>query len=64
MLCTTCSNYSGYYSIKKNSNKMNNNILYHSIDIAILNEQYVILGSQIVVQAHKSWVMNPTSPIQ
>ena len=64
MLFTTCSNYSGYYSIKKNSNKMNNNILYHSIDIAILNEQYVILGSQIVAQVHNSWVMNPTSPIQ
>ena len=43
---------------------MNNNVIYHSIDIAILNEQYVILGSQIVVQAHKSWVMSSTSLIQ
>ena len=64
MLFTTCSNYSRYYSIIKNSNKMNNNVIYHSIDIAILNEQYVILGSQIVVQAHKSWVMSSTSLIQ
>ena len=34
-LSATCSNYSRcYYSIIKNSNKMNNNILYYSIDIA------------------------------
>jgi len=37
MLFTTCSNYSRYYSIIKNNNKMNNNVLYYPIDIATLN---------------------------
>ena len=37
MLFTTCSNYSRYYSIIKNSNKVNNNVLYYPIDLATLN---------------------------